>query len=557
MRAGSGALIGDADMQPDNNPDYIIVGAGSAGCALAEGLSRSGKNRVLVIEAGGSDRRFWIDVPLGYGKLFFDPDVNWCYDTEPDPGLGGRSDFWPRGKVLGGSSSINAMVYARGQAEDFDDWKAEGCTGWGFDDVLPVFKSFENNQAGADDWRGGDGPLHIADVSDRLHPLSQRFIAAGQALQIPHNPDFNGETQEGIGTLQLTISAQAKRLSAARAFLDATKTRSNVTVQTKTLTKRVVFDGKRAVGIEVIENGQAKTLTARAGVILCAGAVESPCILQRSGVGPGDILQQHGIDVVHENANVGSHLQDHLGTNFHYRSHIPTLNSALRPWWGKAWAGVQYLLARTGPLSLSINQAGGFVKSSPKRERPNIQLYLQALTTSQIPRVGGERPLMNPDSFDAFGLGLSSCRPKSRGRIDIASILPTDKPRIQPNSFSHPDDMVEMIEGARLLFRMAKAAPLAEVNAGPLRPELEDADDEILAEDFRARASTVYHPCGTCRMGADSASSVVSPNLKAHGLDGLHIADASIFPTVLSGNLNAASIMVGVRAATLIQDTTS
>jgi len=548
-------------MQSDYIPDYIIVGAGSAGCALAEALSRSGKHRVLVLEAGGSDRRFWIDVPLGYGKLFFDPKVNWCYETAPDPGLNGRTDYWPRGKVLGGSSSINAMVFIRGQAADFDDWKAEGCTGWGFDDVLPTFKAMETNQAGADDWRGGRGPLHVADVSDRLHPLCERFIAAGRDVQIPHNTDFNGETQEGVGTLQLTIGPDAKRFSAARAFLRPAMKRANVRVETDVLTDHILFEGKRAVGVQATKNGKPVTYRANAGVIVCAGAIESPCILQRSGIGPGATLQKFGIDVVQENKNVGAHMQDHLGMGYAHRSRVPTLNQALRPWWGKAWAGMQYLLTGCGPLGLSINQAGGFVRSSPLRDRPNIQLYLQTLTTTQIPRAanghGGERPLMNPDPFQAFSLGMSSCRPKSRGHLSLASSVAGDKPLIHPNSFSHPDDMVEMVEGTRLLFRMAEAAPLAEVIDGALMPDLITADDDALADDISNRSSTVFHPCGTCRMSADVAASVVDPQLRVHGVDGLHVADASIFPTVLSGNLNAAAIMVGLRAADLIQETGS
>lgn len=535
--------------------DYIIVGAGSAGCALAEGLTRSGRDRVLVLEAGGSDRRFWIDVPLGYGKLFFDTSVNWCYETEPDPGLDGRADFWPRGKVLGGSSSINAMVYIRGQAEDYDTWRDEGCTGWGYDDVLPVFKSFEDTQAGADAWRGSGGPLHVADVSNRLHPLSDRFIRAGEAVGFPRNADFNGASQEGVGCLQLTIGADSKRMSASRAFLRPARNRENLTVETHALTNRLVFDGRRAVGVDYTRRGERKTVKAEKAVIVCAGAVESPAILMRSGIGPAGDLMAHGIEVVHDNANVGRHLQDHLGMNYIYRSKVPTLNHALRSWWGKGWAGAQYLFTGRGPLGLSINQAGGFVRSSDARDRANIQLYLQALTTSETPRVGNERPVMNPDSFEAFGLGLSSCRPKSRGSIRLRSARAGDRPVIQPNSFSDPDgsDMAEMIEGARQVFRMANAGPLAEIIDGPLNPVLESADDVGLEADIRARAGTVFHPCGTCRMGPDPATSVVDPTLRVHGIDGLRVADASIFPHILSGNLNAASIMTGRKAADLMK----
>jgi choline dehydrogenase len=536
--------------------DYIVVGAGSAGCALAEGLSRSGRDRVLVLEAGGSDRRFWIDVPLGYGKLFFDPKVNWCYDTEPDPGLNGRRDFWPRGRVLGGSSSINAMVFIRGQAEDFDGWRDAGCVGWGYDDVLPVFKAMETYAAGADDWRGAGGPVPVRGAAHSLHPLSERFIRAGEAVGLTRNADVNGATQEGVGYLQFTIGADGKRCSAAKAFLRPALDRANIMVETGALTTGLIFDGRRCTGVAFEQRGQARTAHAAKGVILCAGAVESPAILMRSGIGPGDDLAALGIPVRHANAQVGRNLQDHLGMNYVYRSRVPTLNGVLRPWWGKALAGARYLATGRGPLSLSINQAGGFVRTSGANDRPNIQLYFQALTTSQTPRAGGERPLMSPDPFEAFALGLSSCRPKSRGRLTLRSARPGDSPRIQPNSFSDPGgaDMAEMIEGARLIFRMARTAPLAEVIAAPLDPALETAADAALAADVRARAGTVFHPCGTCRMGADAAESVVDPRLRVHGVDGLRVADASVFPSILSGNLNAAAMMVGRKAADLIAE---
>ncbi|MHC8508654.1 MAG: GMC family oxidoreductase [Rhodospirillales bacterium] len=537
----------------DDAVDYVIIGAGSAGAALAEGLSRSGRMRVALLEAGGDDRRFWINTPLGYGRLFNNPAVNWCYETEPDAGLNGRRDFWPRGRVLGGSSAVNAMVFIRGQAADFEDWKAAGCPGWGYDDVLPVFKAMETNQAGADAWRGGEGPVHVADVSARLHPLAERFIRAGESAGFARNRDFNGAAQEGFGAYQFTIGPDARRVSAARAFLRPAAGRENLRVLTGALAARVVFEGRRAAGVEYIRRGARHTVRARAGVVLCAGVVETPVLLMRSGIGPGPVLQNLGVAPVFANPNVGRHLQDHMGANYYYRSRIRTLNSRLRSWPAKALAGAEYLLARRGPLALSLNQAGGFVRSSPARERPNIQLYLQALTATQTPQSGNERPLLRPDPFEAFALGTSSCRPKSRGEILAASPDPAAQPLIKPNAFSHPDDMAELIEAARVIFRLANAPPLAEVSAGPLDAGLDaGASDAVLEDDLRARAATVYHPCGTCRMGPDAETSVVDPHLRVHGAEALYAADASVLPHVLAGNLNAVSMMIGLRAVKMI-----
>lgn len=529
--------------------DFIIVGAGSAGCALAERLSASGQHKVLVLEAGGSDNRFWVQVPLGYGKLYYDTTLNWAYETAPDPGLGGHVDYWPRGKLLGGSSSINAMVYIRGHPADYDEWAAAGNPGWGWADVLPAYKAIEDNDDGADDYRGAGGPLHISDVSDRLHPLCRAYIAAGEEAGLSFNPDFNGATQEGIGVYQITTEG-GRRNSAARAFLRPAMRRANLAVVTDAHITHILMHGRQATGVEYVQDGVMKTASARGEVIVAAGAVNSPQILQLSGIGPAALLQALGVPVVASNANVGRHLQDHLGLNYTYRSRVESLNNVLRPWWGKLWVGLQYLLAASGPLSLSLNQGGGFFRTNPDLERPNMQLYMQAITTT-VPKEG-ERPLLTPDEFAGFSLGVSSCRPKARGFIEIASPEPQAPPRIVANAFGHDDDMAEMLDAVKFLRYLASMPSLAEIIEAEILPGPEVSSDEALVHDIRQRAGTVYHPSCTCRMGPHARSAVVDHRLRVHGIERLRIADASVFPTIIAGNTNAPAMMVGWRAGEMI-----
>lgn len=338
--------------------DFIIVGSGSAGSVIAERLSASGRHSVLVLEAGGSDRRFFVSMPLGYGKTFYDKSVNWMYRAEPDPGLDGNADYWPRGKVLGGSSSINAMVYVRGAPEDFDEWRDRGNPGWGYADLLPIFRSLEDHDGPATSL-GRGGPLHITDCSKLFHPLANELIKAAQEAGLAYNPDFNGKTQEGVGPFQLTTKG-GRRMSAARAFLRPAMKRPNVTVITQAMVTRIVFEGKRAAGVEFTRHGKSEVVKAGREVILCGGSINTPQLLELSGIGDATRLRDLGIPAVHDNAQVGENLQDHLGINYTYRANVPSLNQVLRPWWGKALAGVEYLLLRTGPLSISMNQGGGF-----------------------------------------------------------------------------------------------------------------------------------------------------------------------------------------------------
>ena len=529
--------------------DFVIVGAGSAGCVLGDRLSASGKHTVLLLEAGGSDRRFYIQMPLGYGKTFFDPSVNWMYRTEPDPGMDGNADFWPRGKVLGGSSSINALVYVRGQRQDFDRWRAAGNPGWGYDDVLPLFKAMEDNDFGADDYHGAGGPLHVTDIRKEVHPLCGAFFKAGEQAGLKRNPDFNGTVQEGVGHFQIN-TRNGKRCSAADAFLRPALGRANLSLITQALVSKVSFVGKRATGVEYVKGGQTHRVKARREVILCGGSVNTPQLLQLSGVGPAALLKEHEIAVIDDNPNVGQNLSDHQGINYTYEAHVPTMNQMLRPWWGKLWAGMQYLAFKSGPLSISMNHAGGFFRTSEKHKTPNMQLYFQAFST--LKPKPGERPILTPDPFPGFSIGLSNCRPTSRGSINIKSADPSVHPKIVGNVFSTDHDVEEMLEAVKFIRTIARQPAMRDIIKAEIAPGPSVQSDEDVVLDFRRRSGTVYHPVSTCRMGPDPRTSVVDPRLKAHGVSGLRIADCSVFPDIISGNTNAAAMMVGAKAADLI-----
>lgn len=537
------------DQFPMQVYDFIIVGAGSAGSVVAERLSANGRFTVLLIEAGGSDRRFFVQMPLGYGKTFMDPKVNWNYSAEPDPGLAGNTDHWPRGKVLGGSSSINAMVWVRGHRADFDEWRDRGNPGWGYSDLLPTFKAVEDNEAGADEWRGRDGPVHVTDNRRHVHPLTARFLRATHEAGLTLNEDFNGENQEGAGVYQLT-TRNGRRMSAARAFLRPAMRRPNLRVETGALATRILFEGKRAVGIELRQQGRSRRVRAGREVILSGGSVNSPQLLQLSGVGPAALLREHGIDVIHESPQVGRNLQDHLGINYTWKAKLPTLNQLLRPWWGKALAGSQYLLLRRGPLSMSMNQGGGFFRTRPDLSRPNMQLYFQAFSTV-LPRAG-ERPILSPDPWPGFSIGLSNCRPTSVGHIAICSADPLVPPRIVANAFSTVHDVEEMLDAVKFLRRIAAQEPIRAITEEEMLPGAACQSDEELIADFRSRSGTVYHPVSTCRMGPGAREAVVDARLRVHGIAGLRVIDASIFPNIIAGNTNAAAIVTGAKGAALV-----
>ena len=529
--------------------DYIIVGAGSAGCVLANRLTVSRRHRVLLLEAGGSDRRFWITMPIGYGKSFYDARVNWKYLTESDPGTLGRISYWPRGKVLGGSSSINAMVYVRGQREDFDDWAALGNHGWGWQDVLPYFKKSEDNARGADAYRSTGGPLRVSDTSAEVHPLCQVYIQAALEAGLAFNDDFNGATQEGVGLYQI-LTRNGRRESSATAYLRPAMRRANLRVETMAQATRILFEDRQAVGVEYAQGGVRKSVRCRGEVLLACGAINSPQLLQLSGVGPAALLKPFGIDIVADQPAVGANLQDHLAVDYFFRSRKPTLNNLLRPWWGKLLVGAQYFVQRRGPLSLSVNQGGGFIRTSPELKRPNMQLYFSPVSYIKSPP--GKRPLMSPDPYPGFLMSASPCRPTSRGYLQIRSADPFGAPSIHPNYFSTEYDMAEMLAGVKFIRRLAATPAMSGLIAEELQPGPSVRSEEDLVHDIRQRCGTVFHPVGTCRMGPDPVCAVVDPTLKIHGLAGLRVVDASIFPAVTSGNTNAPTIMVGEKGADLI-----
>lgn len=529
--------------------DYIIVGAGSAGCVLANRLTANGRYRVLLLEAGPTDRRFWVQVPIGYAKTFYDPAVNWMYMSEPIPGFGGRVGYFPRGKVLGGSSSINAMVYSRGQAGDFDDWAAMGNPGWSWQDVLPLYKRMEDHALGAGPFHGAGGPLRVATIDGAVHPLTRLYLKAGQEAGLAYNPDLNGETIEGVGLYQVNTHAGI-RISAARAYLKPARSRPNLCIETEALATRILFEGKRAIGVAFEQRGQQVEAHAGREVILSGGAINSPQLLQLSGIGPEGVLRGCGISVRYHAPAVGRNLQDHICFDHIYRARLPTLNNALHPWWGKLWAGLQYILCRTGPLSLSVNQGGGFFRSRPDSARPDMQLYFSPITYEKA--MPGVRRLPATDGFPGFTLSVSPCRPSSRGHLQIRSADPRAAPSIHPNYLSTNHDVEELLAGARFLRKLAATPTLSALIAEELKPGPGVRNDDEVLEDIRTRSGSIFHPVGTCPMGPDAAGSVVDHRLRVHGLERLRIADASIFPTLTSGNTNAPAMMVGEKASELV-----
>ena len=529
--------------------DYIVIGAGTAGCVLANRLSADGRTRVLVLEAGGSDRTVWIQVPIGYGRTFFDPRINWMYDTEAVSGLGGRSSYWPRGKVIGGSGSINAMVHVRGQRGDFEDWAAAGNPGWAWDDVLPWFIKSEDHDHGASDWHGAGGPQRVTDISGAAHPLCQTFIKSGQALGFAASTDLNGAAAEGVGIYQIN-TRNGRRASTANAYLRPAMRRGNLALRTKAQVTRIVFDGVRAVGVEYRRGGETVQARARAEVVLSGGSINSPQLLQLSGIGDAARLARLGIAPLVDSRAVGQNLQDHLAISYFYKTSVPTLNDELRPLSGRIWAGLRYLHNRSGPLSMCVNQGGGFVRSSPDVPRADLQLYFSPVSYTKSSL--SDRKLLNPDPFSAFLLSFNACRPTSRGNLHIASADPFAHPAIQPNYLATAHDVEQAMRGIHLLRRLAATRPLADIITQELVPGRHLTNDTELLDDFRQRADTVYHPTGTCVMGPNAATSVVDARLRVHGVQGLRVADASIFPNLTSGNTNAPTVMVAEKAAAMI-----
>ncbi len=535
--------------------DYVIVGAGSAGCVLANRLSAGGEHRVLLLEAGGNDRSMWVRVPIGYGRTFNDPRFNWMYQAQPDPALDNRRAFWPRGKVLGGSSSINAMVYVRGQPADFDDWRAAGNPGWSWSELLPYFRKLEDHAWGASEFHGAGGPVHVSDVSASVHPLCTSFLEACASVGIAPTRDFNGAQAEGAGLWHVTIK-DGVRVSSANAYLRPVWRRANLEVRLRSHATRVLFSGSRAVGVEYLRAGQRQQARARLEVLLAAGAVNSPQLLELSGVGDAQLLRQFNIPVIADSSAVGRGLQDHLAVSYFYRSRVPTLNDQLAPFLGKVKAALTYALGRRGPLAMSVNQAGAFLRSRAELTRPNLHIYFNPASYSTT-TIGANRRLLNPDPFPGFLMSFNTCRPTSRGSVHIRSSDPLDSPAIVPNSLVTEADLRDVYDGARILRRLAAAPALAQVTESEREPGARvQSDAEVLA-DFRRRAGSVFHACGTCAMGSDPRTSVVDPRLRVRGVSGLRVVDAAIFPNISSGNINAPTLMAAEKAADLILEDSS
>lgn len=531
-------------MALENAYDYIVIGAGSAGCVLANRLSEDSDKSVLLLEAGGKDRNPWIHVPIGYFKTMHNPSTDWCYMTEPDPGINGRQLQWPRGKVLGGSSSLNGLLYVRGQREDYDDWAALGNQGWSYDEVLPYFKKSENQERGASEYHGVGGPLQVSNIKIR-RKLCDKFIEAAEQVGIPRNEDSNGETQEGGGYFQLTINRNGTRCSTAVGFLRPALKRANLTAVTKALVQRIEFQGNRAVAVHCSVMGVDYRIECRGEVLLSAGAINSPQLLMLSGVGDKEELSQHGIDSVKHLPGVGKNLQDHLQIRTIYKVKEPiTLNDEVNNPLRKLMMGIEYALFRTGPLTMAASQVCIFTKTAADMVRPDIQYHLQPLSA--------DKPADGTHKFSAFTASVCQLRPTSTGRIALKSANPSDYPAIHPNYLATELDQRTAIESIKVTRKIIEAPALAPLIASEHEPGVEHQTDEQLLEYARNRATTIYHPTGTCKMGSDEMA-VVDQRLRVHGLQGVRVVDASIMPVIVSGNTNAPTIMIAEKAADMVK----
>ncbi|WP_104205426.1 GMC family oxidoreductase [Billgrantia saliphila] len=522
--------------------DYVIVGAGSAGCVLANRVSEDPGVSVLLLEAGGADWNPWIHVPVGYFKTMHNPSTDWCYLTDPDEGIKGRQLQWPRGKVLGGSSSLNGLLYIRGQREDYDDWAAAGNVGWDYDSVLPYFKKSECQERGADEYHGADGPLHVSDLRLRRE-IAERFIEAAKVAGIPENPDVNGATQEGVGYFQQT-SYKGFRCSTAKAFLRPALKRRNLTLIKHAHCQRLLLEGKRVVGVEYRQGGQTNRVKANHEVLLSSGAIGSPQILQCSGIGDPGHLKEVGVECLHELPGVGENLQDHLQVRLVFKTRCRTLNDEVRHPLMKLAVGTQYLLTRTGPLTLAASQVCVFTRSREGLERPDIQFHMQPLSA--------DKPAEGVHPFSAFTASVCQLRPTSRGSIRIISPDAGVYPSIRPNYLNTEEDCRVAVDAIKVARRIATQAPLAEVITGEYVPGPDYQSDEQLLDAARQFSQTIYHPAGTCKMGHDPLA-VVDDRLRVHGLEGLRVVDASIMPAIVSGNTNAPTIMIAEKAADIIK----
>ncbi len=525
--------------------DYIVVGAGSAGCVLANRLSENGKYSVCVLEAGPPDKNIWIHIPIGYGKTMFHKKLNWGFYTDPDANMLGRKIYWPRGRTLGGSSSINGLIYIRGQKQDYDHWEQQGNAGWSWNDCLPYFRKLENNDLGESPTHGTTGPLNATSIKTR-HPLVEALIQSGASMGLKKRQDFNSGDQEGVGYYQLT-TRNGKRCSTAVAYLNPARGRSNLRIETDAQATAIVMQGKRASGIRYKKGGVERTLLANREVILSAGSIQSPQLLQLSGIGPSGVLTKFGIPVVKDLNGVGKNLQDHLQIRLIYEVTKPiTTNDQLRTIWSKGKIGLQWLLFRGGPLAIGINQGAIFCRALPDESAtPDIQFHFGTLSADAA---GGA-------VHDFSGCTYSVCqlRPESRGEINIKSTNPFEPPSMQPNYLSTDLDRRTAIAGVKYARRLAATVPMSDLMKREHRPGPDVRTDDEILHFCREYGATIFHPTGTAKMGlASDTNAVVDNRLRVHGIDGLRVVDASIMPTLVSGNTNVPIVMIAERAADFI-----
>lgn len=536
---------------PEEEFDYIVVGAGSAGCVLAGRLSEDPATRVLLLEAGPADRSLWIHLPIGYGKTMWSPTYNWRFETDPDPNMNGRRIYWPRGKTLGGSSSINGLIYIRGQREDYDHWAALGNPGWSYDEVLPYFIRSEGNQRGGDAFHGGEGPLRVSDITAK-HELIEAFIEGAGQTGVPRTDDFNGAEQEGAGYYQLTTH-RGWRCSTAKAYLTpAVKRRPNLRIETEAMAGRLLFDGTRAAGVTYRQGGELKTAHCRGEVLLSAGSLQSPQLLQLSGIGPRALLDRFGIPVQHELPGVGENLQDHLQIRLGYECSKPiTTNDQLNSWFGQMGMGLEWLLHRTGPLAVGINQGGCFMRAlkdaegRPVAATPDIQFHVATLSADMA---GGK---VHP--YSGFTMSVCQLRPESRGHVRIRSLDAAEPPEMQPNYLSTELDRATTVAGVKAARAIADSPAMRPYVKREVKPGPGAVSDADLLEFCRNNGATIFHPTGTCRMGSD-ALAVVDARLRVHGVAGLRVIDCSAMPTLVSGNTNAPAVMMAEKAVDLIRE---
>jgi len=535
-------------VESDGTYDFIVIGGGSAGCVLANRLSADPSKRVLLLEAGGRDSNPWIHVPVGYFKTLHNPKTDWCYKTDPDPDLNGRRIDWPRGKVLGGSSSINGLLYVRGQSADYDRWRQLGNVGWSYEDVLPYFKRAEDQERGDDEYHGTGGPLSVSDMRYRSR-ICDAFIAAAEEVGVPRNDDFNGSVQEGAGYFQLT-TRKGWRCSTAVAYLKPARRRKNLEIHTHAHVERLRFggdDGTTVTGVSYAVGPEKRTTNLKPGgeVVLSAGAIGSPQILQVSGIGPGDVLREAGVAVHTDLPGVGRNLQDHLQIRMVYRVNVPTLNNQINNALRRALIGMEYALFRTGPMSMGASQVCVFAKTQPGMDTPDIQYHFQPLSA--------DKPGIEMHPFSGVTASVCQLRPESVGRIEITSPDPQAYPSIQPNYLSSTKDQQTAVDAIRFTRNLMKTRAMRPFVVEEVTPGPAHQSDAELLESARNISQTIYHPVGTCKMGNDAAG-VVDDRLRVRGIRGLRVADASIMPAIVSGNTNAPTIMVGEKAADMILD---